>query len=498
MDLFSTFQLSANTNRGRIALQYENCQYFYQDVLASALAVAVFLRSQIGEDRQNIAFLMPNTPESVFALFGIFAAGYTAVPFNPNLTDGEIAFLLNHSDSPVLLYDCLYEAKAQKVVSLLSRAVTALSIEEILNNPTEVPAFSSPSRHSDDTALILYTSGTTGDPKGVMLTHTNIYSNYSAFAHRIGLESNQTLLAVLPVFHSFGITTILFGGLLSGARVWLFPKFVPQKVVQVIMSEPNIVIACVPPMLYMLSRYAPPDAARNHYLHSVISGGGPLPLEFYDAFKKAFQHDIVEGYGLTETSPVVAHNANAINKRGTIGPPLEGVGVTVRDEGGCDLPPQAIGELYVKGALIMKGYYKNPEATKAAFSPDGWFRTGDLALIDEDGYIQIVGRVKDLIVSGGENIYPREIEEHLQRYPGIEEVAVVGKPDALRAEVPYAFLVVNNSDGIDEAKLRNYCREKLASFKIPVGFTILPELPKTVTRKIKKQELRRLLVQNQA
>jgi len=224
-------------------------------------------------------------------------------------------------------------------------------------------------------------------------------------------------------------------------------------------------------MLYMLSRYAPPDAARNHYLHSVISGGGPLPLEFYDAFKKAFQHDIVEGYGLTETSPVVAHNANAINKRGTIGPPLEGVGVTVRDEGGCDLPPQAIGELYVKG---------------------------DLALIDEDGYIQIVGRVKDLIVSGGENIYPREIEEHLQRYPGIEEVAVVGKPDALRAEVPYAFLVVNNSDGIDEAKLRNYCREKLASFKIPVGFTILPELPKTVTRKIKKQELRRLLVQNQA
>lgn len=490
MNLYHAFHHAAQEFGGRIALECEHEELTYRELDRRCIHFANGLRARIGSLPANIAFLMPNTIPSVTALMSIFYADCTAVPFNPALLEHELAALLDHSDSPVLLYEEACKDKALAAVSLAKREIQAVSMHEITAQEPVGSPLPPPQAGSGDTALILYTSGTTGAPKGVMLTHNNIHSNYAAFKERVGLHAGQTLLAILPIFHSFGITTIIFGGLLTGARVVLYPAFAPRKVVQALLTRPDTVVAGVPPMLHMLTRSAPAAGAKTHQIHSVISGGGPLPAEFFAAFKDTFHHEIIEGYGLTETAPVVAHNANGINKPGTIGPPLPGVEVQIRNESGDVMETEAIGELCVKGPLVMKGYYKNQDATKAVFYDNKWFRTGDLAQIDADGYIRIVGRCKDLIVSGGKNIYPREIEEVLLTLPGIEEAAVVGKPDPLRAEVPYAFVVLKEGCQRSETEIRAACRTHLSTYKIPTGVQCINEMPKTATKKIQKERLK--------
>ncbi|MDX9754398.1 MAG: AMP-binding protein [bacterium] len=486
MNLFHAFQETASRFAGQTAIQWEAETYTYAQTETAALQIASALSRQAG-DAQNIAFLMPNTPCSVFALLGILAAGKTAVPFNPNLTETELAALLAHSDSPLLLYDPAWEEKARLVVARTGQPVHGVNIRSFTKaGEGEGLASMDPAER----ALILYTSGTTGDPKGVMLSHRSVYSNYTAFAERVGLASEQTLLAILPIFHSFGITTILFGGLLTGARVILSTTFAPAKAVEWVVNEPAVVVAGVPPMLYMLAQFAPTGAAARHHLVNGISGGGPLPLEFHTAFQAAYNHPLIEGYGLTETSPVVAQNNNATNKPGTIGRPLAGVETEVRAPDGAPQPAGTVGELWVRGPLLMQGYYKNPVSTQAAMDSAGWFRTGDLATFDAEGYIQIVGRCKDLIVSSGENIYPREIEERLLHHPAVAEAAVVGKPDRLRAEIPHAFIVLRPGCSATAGQLRQYCGETLAAFKIPDGFTFIDAMPKTATHKIKKEILK--------
>lgn len=493
MNLYQAFCRSVKKFDARLALQQDSeeiIEYTYAQTQRNAIKTAEFVLKRYPGAKRNIAFLMSNTPYSVFSLFGILAAGYTAVPFNPNLKELEIAALLSHSDSPILIYDSLQEEQAKVICDRTDRPVDAVCIQDILKGSVEGLAL--PKGNTSQTALILYTSGTTGNPKGVMLSHANVYSNFLVFKERIGLRSNQTLFAILPIFHSFGITTILFGGLLVGAKVVLFEKFSPFKTVAAMVRESNVVVAGVPPMLYMITQFAPDSIFALHHLKNVISGGGPLPIEFFDAFKEKFHHEIIEGYGLTETSPVVAQNDNATNKKGTIGRALPGVLVEVRNENGEPLSTGEIGELCIKGPLVMQGYYKNPETAKKAFYDDGWFRSGDLASMDEDGYIKIVGRSKDLIVCGGENIYPREIEEILLQYPGVLEAAVVGKPDALRSELPHAFIVVSEGANVTESNLRNFCRHHLAAFKIPEGFSFIGNMPKTATHKIRKEELKKL------
>lgn len=493
MNLYKAFCHSVKKFDNRIAVQLdgeERIEYTYKETDQSARKTAAYLLKQYPGTQQKIAFLMPNSPNSVFTLLGILAAGYTAVPFNPNLKEQEIASLLFHSDSPVLIHDAFQAEQAKAILARVDRPVDAVCIGKMLEGSAE--DISLPSVDASETALILYTSGTTGNPKGVMLSHANVYSNFLAFKERVGLKHNQTMLAILPIFHSFGITTTLFGGLLNGAKVVLFEKFSPHKTVAAMVRESNVVVAGVPPMLYMIALFAPDSIFTLHHLVNVISGGGPLPGEFFDAFKEKFHHEIIEGYGLTETSPVVTHNNNAINKKCTIGLALPGVSAEIRGTDGMLLPENEIGELCIKGSLIMQGYYKNPEATKKAFYEDGWFRSGDLAMMDEEGYIKIVGRLKDLIVCGGENIYPREIEEILLSFPGVKEAAVVGKPDSLRAEVPYAFVVLSEGVAVIESDLRNHCRQYLTAFKIPVGFSFIESMPKTATHKIRKEELKRL------
>lgn len=495
MELYNAFLKASDQFAESVAFEWEGGGWTFRELQQKANALGHRLIERLGDNRRNIGVLIPNTPNFPIALLGLLGAGHVAVPLNPLLKPGELGVLLTHGECPALLYDPVLEELAQQAARRVERDIELISVPDVMAEGVDNPAPHAPQVDPHEISMILYTSGTTGDPKGVMLSHHNIYSNVHSFAGLYEFSPKDTLPCVLPLFHTFAMTAVLFASLLYGSRIYLFPQFVPQKLVDIIFSHTNIILLAVPPMLAMTARFAPDDAPEKHNLRLVVSGGGPLPQEIANYFHQKYDHEVLEGYGLTETSPVVSANLPGANRLGTIGRPLPGVKTQVRDEEGAILPPNTVGELCVRGDLVMKGYYKNPERTAEVFYEDGWLRTGDLATIDEEGYMRIVGRAKDLIVCGGENIYPREIEEVLLRYPGVIEAAVVGKPHPLRDEVPYAFVVVDETvkDRITDSQLRKHCRVNLGDFKIPVGFQFLEELPKTATRKIQKEKLKRLL-----
>lgn len=494
MELYHAFQQSATKFADRIAFEYESNKIAYGDLLAKA-NIAGHEIQRLFPERQNIALLIPNTIFFPISLFGTLAAGHIAVPFSPLLNPEELAQLIRHSDTKTLIYDELMKDKAEKAVEMAGVDILLIPAASLLEGESANAGALDPAVDIDAESMILYTSGTTGDPKGVVLSHRNIYSNYVSFTRVLNFNEHDTFLCCLPLHHTYAMTVIVFGALLRGARVILYLQFAPQKIVEAMLTEPNVVIAAVPPMLLMAARFAPDDAALRHRLRYVVSGGGPLPVEVYHFFYKKFNHEILEGYGLTETSPVVAYNPPGKNKVGTIGPPLPDVEVQVRDEEGRVLGPNQIGELCVRGELVMKGYYKNEDATRAVFYEEGWLRTGDMASIDEQGYIKIVGRLKDIIVSAGENIYPREIEETLQKYPGVVEAAVVAKPDRLRTEIPYAYVVLSEAakGKVSGSDLREFCRQHLAEYKAPDDFEFIDVMPRTAKGTIEKKELRRRL-----
>ncbi len=492
MELFTAFSQAAKQYSGHTALEWEGGSLTYDQLLEKSNIVGNFLRQAISSPRQNVGLLSANTPNFPFALFGILGAEHIAVPLNPLLKPEEVATLLTHAESPLLLYDPLLQESAEAAAAMMETDIRTIPIPQILQNEKTDGVPLSPGVKSDNLSMILYTSGTTGNPKGVMLSHRNIYSNYASFTQVLDFNEKDTFLCILPLFHTYAMTVILFGALLRGSRVILFPQFTPQKVIEAFAREPNVVIVAVPPMIHLITRFTPPEIAQNNNIRFFVSGGGPLPVDMALAYKKKFNQEILEGYGLTETSPVVAINSPEGNKIGTIGPPMPGVEVEIRTEQGQKLGVGEIGELCVRGDLVMLGYYKNHEMTKSVFWEDRWFRSGDLAVMDDEGYLKIVGRLKDLIVCGGENIYPREIEEILLRYPGVAEAAVVGEPNKLRSEVPHAFIVLQEDakGQVAESQLRKYCREHLAEYKIPEGFTFVEDLPKTATRKIQKEEIK--------
>lgn len=497
MELFSAFEQSACKNADRISIAWDEQSLTYRELLRICNIATLALLEQRGGRRRNIALLAPNTPYFVYGLMGILGAGHIAVPFSPLLNPEELAYLIKHSESKELLYDPLMREKAEAAVKLTGIKIDLIPIQDLVEERSGDCNIGCPNIEEDDLSMILYTSGTTGNPKGVMLSHKNISSNYESFKAVLDFRETDTFLCTLPLHHTYAMTVNLFGALLTGSRLNLYLQFDPKKIVEAFLTVPNIVYASVSPMLLMLARFAPEDAAARHKIRYAISGGGPLPDEVYYAFLKKYNLEILQGYGLTETSPVVAYNRPESNKVGTIGPPLPGVEVQVRNEQGRLLGANEIGELCVRGDLVMKGYFKNEEATRNTYYEDGWLRTGDMASIDVEGYIKIVGRLKDLIICSGENIYPQEVEDVLLRHPAVHEVAVVAKPDRLRSELPHAYVVLaEEAKGkIGENDLRKFCREHLAEFKIPDSFTFLEAMPRTAKGTVEKKELRRRLAE---
>ncbi|MDY6811557.1 MAG: AMP-binding protein, partial [Actinomycetota bacterium] len=346
-------------------------------------------------------------------------------------------------------------------------------------------------RSDDDTAVILYTSGTTGAPKGAELTHANMARNAEVCAsdRLIGLSTGDMVFGGLPLFHVFGQTCMMNAAVLTGATLTLLPRFDPQRALEIIERDKVTHMGGVPTMFVALSQYPDRDRYDTSSLARCVSGGSALPVEVLSAFEEGYGAMVLEGYGLSETSPVASFNhADRERKPGSVGQPIEGVELKLVDPDWNEVPEGSDGEIVIKGHNVMKGYFNNPDATDSVMH-DGWFRTGDIGRRDEDGYYYIVDRAKDMIIRGGYNVYPREIEEVLYTHPAVGSAAVVGIPSQMHGEEIAAVITLKPGMSVTEDEISEFAKERVAAYKYPRVVRIVDALPLGPTGKILKREI---------
>ena len=345
-------------------------------------------------------------------------------------------------------------------------------------------------RAGDDTAVILYTSGTTGRPKGAELTHDNVNLNAMRCAEVIQeISPDDVIMGCLPLFHVFGLVVGLNAAVRVGASLALIPRFDPAAAIKVIGDEKVTIMQGVPTMYAAILNHPDSDSLDASSLRTCASGGSAMPLEVMKAFEEKFGCVILEGYGLSETSPVASFNMPTRERKpGTIGLAIPGCEMRVIDEDGKEVEDGTVGEIAIRGDNVMKGYWDNPEATAEAI-PDGWFRTGDMATRDEEGYYTIVDRKKDMILRGGMNVYPREVEEVIYTHPDVLEVAVVAIPDELLGEQVGAAVALREGSTATPEDIIEFTKERIAAYKYPRVVWVVPELPKGPTGKILRREV---------
>ncbi|MFZ5590928.1 MAG: class I adenylate-forming enzyme family protein [Bacillota bacterium] len=452
----------------------------------------------------RILVALGNSPEFVISYYAIMRLGAIIVPVNPQYTANELGVIMRDALPAAVICEPL----AAPVFSKLAQEITINhgiivtrsnpvgpkmhSFKRILEGSTD-RFFSPASFHRDDVAEILYTAGNTGTPKGAMLTHHNLYSNALTFAQICRMTERDRALLIAPAYHSAAQTCIMNNTLISGATLVIHDQWAgPQPLLETV-EEERITIYFGPPTMYaLLVDYEPPRAYDTSSWRIAFTGAASLPTEVFYKFANKFGFEITEGYGLTETSPVVTTNpVFGLKKPGSIGLPIPGVEVKIVDYEDREVPVGQVGEIIVRGPNVMAGYYNREEETRWALR-NGWFHTGDLAYMDQDGYLFIVDRKKDLIIRGGLNIHPREVEEVLYTHPAIFEAAVVGVPDPIMGEEVLAFVLTRDGRRLDEEELRRFCAEKLARYKIPRYFRFVENLPKTTSGKLLKGELRKM------
>ncbi|WP_077623108.1 fatty acid--CoA ligase family protein [Sediminibacillus massiliensis] len=483
----------------------EETSYAELDVMVTRFAGQ--LQDMGYQKGDHIALIAGNSPFFIIGLYGALRAGLTVIPINPIYTPDEMTYILQNGDiKGILTMDILLEKMAAMADDLedvqdyivadtgagidWGQSLLAPKMKTFTNMLGENRnQFSRPELKEPDVAVILYTSGTTGKPKGAMLTHRNLYSNAKDTADYLTINEQDRVIAALPMFHVFCLTVALNAPLMNGGTILIVPNFSPQAVFTLAREQQATVFAGVPTMYNYLLRTPDVSPADFSSIRLCISGGASMPVALLKNFEEKFQVRISEGYGLSEASPVTCFNPlDRERKPGSIGTNIRNVVNKVVDELGEELPVGEVGELVVKGPNVMAGYYKQPEETEAALK-DGWLYTGDMARMDDEGYFYIVDRKKDMILVGGYNVYPREVEEVLYEHPEVSEVAVVGRPDPYSGETVSAFVVTNNP-AVTEAELVDYCKEHLAKYKLPTRIEFLEELPKNTTGKILRKQLR--------
>jgi long-chain acyl-CoA synthetase len=445
----------------------------------------------------RVGIMTPNVPHFPVFYYGVLRAGGVVVPMNPLLKSREVAHYLGDSGARLVV---AWETAADEVRAGAAAAgtdaviISGPTLAEVATWPSsqEVAPHEVAPRADDDTAVILYTSGTTGTPKGAELTHANLHRNASVAATSLfSLGPDDVVMGCLPLFHSFGQTCGLNAAVLSGACLTLIPRFSPETAIAVIGRDQVTVFEGVPTMyVAMLQRCesSGSDVASSS-LRLCVSGGAALPVEVLHGFEKQFGTVILEGYGLSETSPVATFNRAEQRQPGSIGVPIEGVELRLIDSDGGEVTELGeVGEIAIRGHNVMKGYWNRPQATEAAIR-DGWFRTGDLARVDEDGFYYIVDRKKDMIIRGGFNVYPREIEEVLYEHPAVLEAAVIGVPHPTHGEEVAAAVSLRPGFAVAPAELREYVKQRVAAYKYPRHVWLVDELPKGPTGKLLKRAI---------
>jgi long-chain acyl-CoA synthetase len=508
MTLSTLLSERAKSIPDNICITFEKKKFSYFAIDDLVTNIAGGLKALGVESRDRIAILMDNCPEYIVSYFAILRAGGVAVPINTFLTPDEISYILNDSNCKFLIYNNSFSSHAEKIIKTIPD-IKIFMFNEIPQIPLYPPLLkgeiATPTLlqggegelTDDEVAVLLYTSGTTGFPKGAMLTHRNLLSNAEACMKVMNVSSKDRILLFLPLFHSFSFTVCVILPIYAGARIILLKSVKPfSKVINSIFKGRTTLFIAVPTVYNVLSKKRMPFIARCLFkllinIRACISGAAALPEDTIHAFEKRFNIPLIEGYGLTEASPVVAVNPlKGIRKPASVGPPVPGVEAAVVGEDGRKLPAGETGELIVKGPNVMKGYFNKPEETETVLR-DGWLYTGDMARIDEDGYIYIVDRKKDLIIIDGMNVYPREVEDFILKHPSVEECAMVGIPDGKGSETPILYIRKKEDAVIGETEIRNYLKGRIAQFKNPKKIIFIDQFPKTATGKIKKTELRK-------
>jgi long-chain acyl-CoA synthetase len=481
MNLAATLRSSA-----RPALRLDDAVFSYAALDDASARMAGLLRGHGVEPGDRVALMLPNVPQFAFAYYGILRVGATVLPMNVLLKRREISFLLADSEAKLMLAWDGFLAEANLGAADAGAELIVVTPDELAHAPScEVV-----DREGSETAVILYTSGTTGTPKGAELTHANLGRNAEAALGLFRLRKQSVILGSLPLFHSFGQTCALNAAVRAGAAVTLLPRFDAGKALEIIQRDRVTVFMGVPTMYGALLNHPGRERFDVSSLEVCVSGGASLPVEILHRFEEAFGCTILEGYGLSETSPIASFNhPGRVRKPGSIGTPIDGVEMKLVDELGADVSSGDVGEIVIRGHNVMKGYWRNPEATLDAISGDGWFRSGDLAVMDDDGYFFIVDRKKDMIIRGGYNVYPREIEEVLYSHPCVREAAVVGVPHDELGEEVAAAVALEPGAQMTEDELREWVKAQVAAYKYPRVVWFLDELPKTATGKILKREL---------
>ena len=430
-----------------------------------------------------VGILLLNSGRYLVSMLAVWRAGKTAVPLNYLLPPQDLGFILKDSGMSGLIASGFFNEALTKIRPLFGDRGTILMADA----PDFLPPDAAPVEAADrDPALFLYTSGTTGRPKGVVLTHENLLANVDSCQQAGDFDEKDSFLCLLPFFHTYAITGTFLLPMLHGAKMVLLDRFQPVKVLNLIAAHGITCFLSIPSMYRVLA--ATEEPADVSSLRFPISGGEPLPVAVAEAFRARLGVDIFEGYGQTEAAPVVSLNVPGARKLGTVGRALPNVEMAIWNDEGTPVPTGEVGEIMVRGNNVMAGYRNLPEETARTVT-DGWLHTGDLGHMDADGYVTITGRKKDLIISAGENIYPREIEEALVQHPGVKEAAVIGVADEVRGEVPKAFVIGQEGTALDDKELRSFCRERMAAYKVPRIFEIVPDLPRNPTGKVLKRML---------
>jgi long-chain acyl-CoA synthetase len=482
---------SAANHRDRPALKLDDDVISYEMLDEGAARVAGLLQDRGLRPGDRVGIMLPNVPYFGIVYYGVLRAGGVVVPMNVLLKEREVSFYISDSNAKQMFVWHGFAAAAEEGAREAGADVIVVSPGEfdrlLAGAPRQVDDVE---RDGSDTAVILYTSGTTGTPKGAELTHFNMLQNSRhGGTELVDVCEQDVIFGALPLFHSFGQTCCLNAGVRGGACLTMIPRFEPGKALEIIQRDKVTLFDGVPTMYHAMLNYPERERYDVSSLRTCVSGGSAMPVEVMRGFEQAFGCVVLEGYGLSETSPVASFNQlGRERKPGSIGTPLPGVEMKVVDEDGNSLPCGEIGEIAVRGHNVMKGYWNRPEET-AEVLKDGWLLTGDLARIDEDGYYFIVDRKKEMIIRGGFNVYPREIEEVLYEHPAILEAAVIGIPDEALGEEVGAAVVLRPGADASAGDIGAFVKDRLAAYKYPRLVWFTDELPKGATGKILKREI---------
>ncbi len=494
MNLANNLERSAFFFPDNPALRSESREVSYREFNEQANRVATALLKIGLQPGDHVALCAPNSIEWLEFFFGILKAGGVAVPLSNLLKKAELDLLIGHS-KPAFAYtneenlEVLQEFQKSGLIKNIISPGSELTPEKLMESGSS--SFKAVDRNRNDNAVILYTGGTTGIPKGVMLSHSNINSAIYGVVYNERSTGKDRALCFLPFNHVFGLMHIMNATVLSAGCLELIPTFDMDKVLY-LMENDRVTKLFAVPTIYVRLLELERLRERLGSVRYCFSAAASMAAEHVIKWKELTGMSIYEGYGMTEAAPTVSYNHHYRHKIGSVGMEVPNVEVQIRDDKGSFLETGSEGEICVRGPNIMNGYLDNPEGTRNAFWEGGWFRTGDVGQFDEEGYLYIVDRIKDMIITGGENVYPREVEEVLYAIPEIQECAVIGLPDKEWGERVTAFIVPREGEEFNGEKIKNFLKERIAPFKVPKEFRKVDDLPKSQAGKILKRKLREI------